>query len=218
MTHEISIPMTREMYDELDDAFIDDDKVEDARQFVWQLIRGLCRDAKLGKMAKSCSYQAMNSAGSFEQKTEKLKDISETALPSDPAWLPEQLEGEEVSRWTHKVSDRTWEYLELFSKFASFRQARFEASMVQYEEQVLKDLREEAEKSRTSASKRAVDDHIKASGKARVEREKQAPRCIEQAVYVSIWQQLFNRVAQNVDAMFDKENEELYPKKEESKP
>ena len=48
----LKVPMLDTFFEELDDAFIDEDG--SAHDFIWGELKKLCRDAKMGKLQKRC--------------------------------------------------------------------------------------------------------------------------------------------------------------------
>jgi len=210
----LKIPLSKEIHDELDDAFIDDEKTEDARSFIWGLLRNLCRDAKIGKMSKTCAYSVVDGTGQLQQKTIKTREIKYKPLPSDPTGIPPDLKDDTIKPWVHKVTDKTWEYLQLFTVYAQLRHNKFVDSAVRRDSDRLKELQDEYEHSKTPSNKQRVDDHREAMKEAAEGREKDKPKCIEQVIYAAIYQPLFQKLTENIDKEFDSENDEMYKKKD----
>ncbi len=207
--HVIKIPMTDEIYAELDDAFID--KKETAHDFVWGLIRKICKDAKLGKLNKIC---AVNVIENGQQKTEQIK-LKETKLEdvnSDSKWLPENLDKDEVVYFEHKITDKTMEYLKLFSSFTILRHEKFTGSLEKANSEKLEKM--SSDKKTTEAT---ISDAKETFEKQLQKMYDAIPSCLEEVVYNAIYPAIQKEVADNIDISLDKENEEMYPKEDPKK-
>ena len=128
MAHKVIIPLTDDFYEEVEDAFID--KPITAQKFIFDLIKIMCKDAKAGKLNKSCSVNIIEN-GSIKNDFVKLKEVNleDYKLPSNPEWLPKDMDKDSVRLWEHNVTDKTMEYIELFCKFVGLRFKRYTESV-----------------------------------------------------------------------------------------
>lgn len=204
----LKIPFDKEFLSELEDAFID--KKETAEDFIWGEIRRLCKDAKLGKLNKSCVVSVLKN-GQQIQDTIKLKDVELHDAPSDPSWIPPLVEKEDVTYYEHKITDKTLEYLELYASFSLLRHDEWANSVVKHNEELLEKMREN-----TDTEQKVIDDAEAEFTKTKEGLEDQAPHCLEQCIYAAIYAPIHKHVSDNIDVMFDKENEEANPKEEKS--
>ncbi len=201
--------MSDSIFDELDDAFVENEK-ESSHDFVWKLIRGLCRDAKLGKLNKTCIVNIIED-GQTKQETIKLKGYELPIAESKPDWIPENLDKEDVKYFEHKITDKTSEYINLYCSFAILRHVKYVKSLKADHEKKLADLIEK---------KTSVDtiDKIKENFEKTIERfDKAEPRYIEEVLTNALYPQIQQQIIQNIDKEFDKENEEMYPKEDPKK-
>lgn len=219
MSHTINIPMTDTFYDELEDSFVDNDKMT-SHQFVFSILRNVCKDAKAGKLNKSCSINVMKD-GKMAQDMVRLKDVnlSMYTLLSDPAWKPKELKEEadgEVKFWEHKVTDKTFEYLTLYGQMTKIRYDRHNESFDKHEAAKMAEIHKRCDESASEDEKKILSKQMEADEKtfatAKENREKLIPTCLEHAVYGAVYPQLHNEVMKNMDRELDKEFEEMYPK------
>lgn len=222
MPQTLTIALTDTFYDEVEDAFID--KPQDAHQFIWGLIKGMCKDAKAGKLNKSCSVNLLDEiTGQVKPEFVKLKDLDLTKydLPSDPNWLPKDMEKKDVRNWEHKVTDKTMEYIKLYCQFVGIRFERYNESVMNVEQAKVDKLKESLEKTAEENKphlQTAIDEAVKRFEEMQKSNEENLPKCIEHCVYNQIYPQLHQEVLKNMDAEFDKENEEMYPQKKKVVP
>ena len=127
MSTKLQIPMLDTFYEELDDAFIDEKQT--AHEFIWEQLRGLCRDAKMGKLQKSCVVNVMKN-GQPTQEVIKLRGLELKELASDPSWKPDKVEADEIKFFEHSVTDKTLKYLQLFASFSLLRHEKYGESIV----------------------------------------------------------------------------------------
>lgn len=198
----IKIPMPDTIFDELDDAFIDDAK-QTSHDFVWSLIRSLCRDAKLGKLNKTCTVNVIKD-GLQEQEHIKLRGFELESVPLDSNWIPKNMEKDEIKYFEHKVTDKTMEYLTLYCSFAVLRHTKYSDSI-------------EADNDRRIAELEAKNDKnvdaVKENLAKSIQKFKDAaPKCFEEVLFNTVYPQIHRKITENVEKEFDKENEEMYPK------
>lgn len=203
----IKIPMPDSIFDELDDAFVDDPKIT-AHDFVWLQVRALCKDAKLGKLNKTCNVNVMKD-GMQAQEQIKLRGYKLPEAPSDAKWIPPNMEKDEVKYFEHKVTDKTFEYLKLYCSFAILRHTEYADSIEEDNNRKIAEL--EAKKDKNVAE-------IKENyGKAIVKFREAAPKCFEEILFNSVYPHIHKKVTENIEVEFDKENEEMYPKEKAAK-
>jgi len=222
MPHKLTIPLTDDFYEEVEDAFID--KPISAQKFIFGLIKGMCKDAKAGKLNKSCSINIIEN-GAVKQEFVKLKEVNleDYELPSDPEWIPQDMDKDSVRKWEHNVTDKTMEYLELFCKFVGLRFKRYNESISKVAADKTVKLREELENAPENIKavlQKQLEEHEKAIVEGDKKTQEGIPKCIEECVYSQIYPKLHDEVMKNMDVEFDKEFEEMYPsaKKTEVKP
>ena len=207
MEHQIiRIPMVDSIYEELDDAFIGEK--ETAHDFVWRLIRELCKDAKMGKLNKVCSVNVLKD-GKPQQDTVKLKEVNLEEITSNPDWIPKNIDKDDVKYFEHKVTDKTWEYLKLFSSFTLLRHKKYGESLEAENDRKLADLEKNA-----NMKKEQIEDARKNFDETVEKFKGIIPKCLEEVVFSAIYPKISQHVNQNIDKALDKENEELYPKKD----
>ena len=209
MTDVIRIPMADTIFDELDDAFVENEK-ESSHDFVWKLIRGLCRDAKLGKLNKTCTVNLIED-GQTKQEQVKLKGYELPIAQSNSDWVPENLDKGDIKYFEHKITDKTREYLNLFCSFAILRHQKYCESMKVDHEKKVGDLIDK---------KTSVDtiDKIKENFEKTIEKfNKAEPKYIEEILTNAVYPQIHQQIVKNIDMEFDKENEEMYPKEDKKK-
>ena len=209
-----------DFYDELEDAFID--KPISSQKFIFGLIKTMCKDAKAGKLNKTCSVNLLEN-GQLKQEFVKLKEVNleEFKLPSDPNWLPEDYEKDSIKKWEHKVTDKTMEYVEMYCKFVGLRFKKYNESLTKSSAETISKLKEQlaqAPKNLKESIQKQIETEEKAIEERQKTAEKNVPTSIEQCIYNQIYPQLHSEVMKNIDTEFDKEFEEMYPPTKEEKP
>jgi len=206
MTNLVRIPMSDLVFDELDDAFIDDDK-QTAHDFVWGLIRNICKDAKLGKLNKTCTVNIIKD-GQQAQDQIKLKGYELAIVDSDPNWIPENMDKEDIKYFEHKVTDKTWEYIKLYCSFAVLRHTKYCESLEKDNEKKLIQM------INNNSSENMFKDAKENFSKSISKFKEGTPKLIEEILFNAIYPFVHRKVTENIEKEFDKENEEMYPKKE----
>ena len=201
----LKIPLEKEFAEELEDAFID--KKDSAHDFVWLEIKALCKDAKLGKLSKSCVYNSIRN-GQPTQDSVKLKEVTLKELPSDPTWIPDNFNKEDVTFFEHKITETTKKYLELYGSFNILRHEQYCQALVDDQEKTITKMEQ------NGADPNLIADAKEALVELKSKFEENAPVCLEQAIFVAIYPKLLQEVTANIDKEFDKENEQMYPKEE----
>ncbi len=227
MPFTISIPLTDTFYDEVEDAFID--KPIDAQKFIFDLVKTMCKDAKAGKLNKSCSVNTIEN-GQVKQGFEKLSEVNldEFTLESDPSWLPKDLDPKGVRKWEHKVTDKTMEYLRMYCQFVGLRFKKYNESILKEGQERVDKLKKELETAPETlpsppdpkgarATKEMIQKQIETEQKLLDDQSKKAqesvPKNIEEAIYGQVYPKLHKTVMDNLDQEFDKEFQEMYPSK-----
>ena len=216
MSHLIKIPFTEEVYEQLDEVFAGED--EDLNKFIFDIVKAKCKDAKTGIFNKKIAFNKYR-ADSPQPVPEfvKLKEckLENYELPFNPSWLPEEVEGENVKYWEHKLTDKTYHFLQEFAKMTMFRIEKFHASITEFNEHEIENLNAEMKEAKDNKEKRTIEDKLKLL-KADFEefkknKEEAIPVCFEQVIYNEVYPQVQQRLFANMDAEFDKEFEEVYP-------
>ena len=227
MPFTITIPLTDTFFDEVEDAFID--KPQTAQEFIFGMIKGMCKDAKAGKLNRTCSVNIIEN-GQVKQEFAKLNEINlaEFTLESDPNWLPKDLDKTSVRKWEHKVTDKTMEYIRMYCQFVGLRFKR-------YNESILKEAQARGDKLKKElttapetlpsppdpkgarATKEMIQKQIETETKLLKDQTKKAeasvPKNIEEAIYGQVYPKLHKTVMDNLDQEFDKEFQQMYPPK-----
>lgn len=197
--------MTDSIYDELDDAFIDEKQT--AHDFVWGLIRHLCKDAKLGKLNKICQVNIIKD-GAPSTEAVKLKGLTLDELPSDPNWIPRNMELEDIKYFEHSISDKTLKYLKLYGSFTLLRHTRYAESLDEDSARKVQKLEDD------QVDPKQIEEAKKGFSEASQKFKDSFPKCMEEVIFNAVYPSIHKKVTENVEKMFDKENEEFYPKKE----
>ena len=210
MPHILKIPMTKEFLDELEDAFVDQQK--SVHKFIFELITSLCRDAKNCKLAKNTPVNRWVDRKRV-QETVKFKDIKldDYTLQSDPKWLPKDTDAEDMTTFDLKLRDKTMEYLKLHGQILSLRIKEYHNSTNKHEASILDDLRE------SKTSEEGIKNQEEQNEAAKKLRESQIPKCLEHAVYDQIFPQIHQAVDRNIDQEFMAEYEEEYADEEKKR-
>ncbi len=210
MSQILRIPFDKEFLSELEDAFIGKD--EDASDFIWREIRRLCKDAKIGKLNKVCVVNILQD-GKQISETLKLKDVTLEETTSDPEWIPNLHEKEDVTHYEHSITETTMNYLKLFGSFTILRHEKWAKSIIKENDKMLQRMRKDPKTEQT-----VIDDAIEAFNKNKQMLDDAKPKCLEDAIYSSIFSNLYKHVSDNIDTMLDKENEAANPKEEKPIP
>ncbi len=202
--HILKIPMTKDVFDELDDAFID--KNETSHDFVWKIIRNLCKDAKIGKLNKICTVNTIKDGKQIQEQV-KLKRIKLDEIKNTPNWIPENMEKEDMTYFEHKITDKTLEYLKLFASFTVLRHKK-------YVESLQKENTKRIEKmlADKNTDQKVTKDAEKSFNEEIDRFTKTLPSCLEEVVFNSVYPSIQLEVNKNIEDSFNKENEEMYPK------
>ncbi len=218
MPFTISIPLTDTFFDEVEDAFID--KPIDAQRFIFDLVKSMCKDAKAGKLNRSCSVNIIEN-GQIKQEFVKLTEVNlaDFTLESDPTWLPKDLDKQNARNWEHKVTDKTMEYIRMYCQFVGLRFKKYnESTRKAGQDRIDKLTKELATAPETGQKNKAtLQEQIGVETKAMEEANKKAeetvPKNIEECIYSQIYPKLHKQVMDNLDQEFDKEFQEMYPAK-----
>lgn len=208
MSTTIRIPMSDLFYEELEDAFIDEKETAD--DFIWHELRALCKDAKLGKLKKSCTINVLKD-GVQQQEIIKIRGLELVEFESNTSWIPKNLELDEVKYFEHQVTDNTLKYLMLFASFTELRHRKYIDSLIQHNENLYTEMCKKNKNPNVLSEARKTFDQTTKNYKDAI------PTCLEEILFNAIFPKIHEKVSNNVDKAFDKENEELYPKEESVK-
>lgn len=130
----IKIFLVDDAYVELEDAFVDKEK--DLRSEVNKILKTIIKSAKMTKINKTMVVNIKKDdeetgERKMEQDTIKLKEVNleKFVLESDPSWIPEKMDKDEVKIYSQKVGDATWKYLQYFSKIYGARLDKYNKSL-----------------------------------------------------------------------------------------
>ena len=201
----IKIPFNKEIFEELDDAIIDEKITVD--EFILSLIKDICRDAKMSKLNKSIQATLIKN-GQRELEQIKLKGIELKELPFDSKWIPDNLDKEDIVYFEREVSNKIMKYLELAASFVNLRHEKYYESLKTNNEELIKTLilqkvpKEQLEQA-NQASKLGLENIKRIS-----------PKCVEHTIHSSLEGIIQKKILENIDKEFAKESE---PKVEEKK-
>ena len=184
MSNILRIPMPDSIYDELDDAFVGEK--ETPQLFIWEQIRALCRDAKIGRLNKNCTVNVIKD-GVPATDNVKLRGFELPEASHDPTWLPPNMEQEDVKYYEHKVTDKTIEYLRLFCSFALLRHNK-------YADSIEEDNKKKLQKMIDGKAKQEQIDDAKENFVKGVQKFRDAtPKCVEEIIKQHHKKKLFGR-------------------------
>ncbi len=206
------IPMNEETRVELEDCFIDVPNM-DARKFSFDNLKMACQDAKRSFRNKITPINQRQKDGSMKQVEFSLKDIDleKYTLDSSPNWIPKGMDKEDYKPIELKLGDNTMSYLRKYGQLIIVRHEQFNIS----EEKYLDETR--AQMKLNNTPKENVKQWEKSQEKIRKERLDVVPTCLEQAIFVSIWPLVQQKLEQSDNTIFDKEYNEMYPTEPEQK-
>ena len=126
MSTTISIPMNEETRIALEDCLIDVPNM-DARKFVFINIKQACQDAKRSIRNKVTPINKRQEDGTMKQEEFSIKGINleELTLPSDPNWLPKNLDAEDNRPIELKLGDNTMGYIKNFGQLVTIRHKEY---------------------------------------------------------------------------------------------
>ena len=225
MPFTLNIPLTDTFYDEVEDAFID--KPITAQRFIFDLVKTMCKDAKAGKLNRSCSVNVIEN-GQIKQEFVKLSEVKleDYSLQSDPNWLPKDLDKAHTRNWEHKVTDKTMEYVKMYCQFVGLRFSKYNESTQNAFQERIDKLNKELETAPETlpdppdpkgarSTKRMIQEQIEVEKKSMEVQIKKAeetvPKNIEECIYSQIYPRLHKEVMNNLEKEFDNEFSEMYP-------
>jgi len=213
MSTTVKIPMNEETRIALEDVFIDNDHM-DARKFIFDALKNACQDAKRSIRNGVTPVNRRQEDGQMKQEEYKLKDVKldDYTLEDNPDWLPENLTKDENKPIELKLGDNTMKYLKIFGQLVTVRHEQYNIA----EEEYLIVQKEEM-KSKLP-NKEAYDKWEKSIEKVKKTRLESVPANLHQALYVSIWPLLQQKIDMSDGLMFEKEYDEIYKEKKEEKP
>lgn len=211
MSTTIAIPMNEETRIALEDCLIDTPNM-DARKFVFTNIKQACQDAKRSIRNKVTPVNIRPTDGGPPKQEEfKLKGVNleEFTLPSDPEWLPKNLDKEDNRPIELKLGDTTMGYIKNYGQIVGVRHAEYNKAEDKFIEHT------KAEMLKANAPPDNIKQWEKAQDRIKEDRLKAVPKCIEECLYVSIWPLIQNKIDMSDGQIFDKEYDEQYPDKPE---
>ena len=210
MSTTITIPMNEENRIALEDCLIDIPNM-DARKFIFTSIKQACQDAKRSLRNKTTMVNKRQDDGTMKQEEFSLKGINleELTLPSDPKWLPKNLDAEDNRPIELKLGDNTMGYIKNYGQIVTIRHRQFNDAEDKFF------VKTKADMVKAKAPEENIAQWEKVQKKIREERQSVIPKCIEECIHVSIWPLIQQKIDQSDGAIFDKEFEEQYPDKTE---
>ena len=210
MSTTIRIPMNEENRIALEDCLVDIPDM-DARKFAFTNIKMACQDAKRSIRNRVTPVNRRpKDGGQPKQEEFKLKgiDLEEYTLPSNPDWVPKNLDIEDNKPIELKLGDNTMGYIKNYGQIVGVRHEQYNLAEEEFVASTKKSMIEA----------NAPPDNIKqweeAQEKIRVERLKQVPKCIEECIYMSIWPIIQQKIDQSDGVIFDREYDEIYKEPE----
>ncbi|MHA2055313.1 MAG: hypothetical protein ACW99F_17170 [Candidatus Hodarchaeales archaeon] len=213
MSTTIKIPMNEETRIALEDVFIEQDTM-DARKFIFDALKNACQDAKRSTRNNVSPVNQRQEDGQMKQEEYKLKDVNleSYSLEDNPNWLPDNLSAEDNKPIELKLGDNTMKYLKIFGQLVNIRHEQYNIA----EEKYLKVQKEEMRSKLPNDD--AYEKWEKSQETLKESRLAAVPTSLQQALYVSIWPLIQQKIDMSDGLMFEKEFNELYPKDEDKKP
>ena len=205
--------MNEETRISLEDVFIDNDHM-DARKFIFDALKNACQDAKRSVRNGVTPINQRQEDGQMKQEEYKLKDVilDDYTLNDNEGWLPENLSKEDNKPIELKLGDNTMKYLKIFGQLVAIRHEQYNMA----EEEYLTVQR--AEMKSKLPNNEAYEKWEKGIEKQKETRLGAVPTNLQQALYVSIWPLLQQKIDMSDGLMFEKEYDEIYKEKKDDKP
>jgi len=136
--HELKIFLNEESFIQLEDDYIN--KADDLRMIVFGHIKKLVKEARSVLRNKQFGANVIDTdlqedKGGNPQKIEAFKlkefDLEPYTLPSDPDWLPENLDKDEVQPYKIKVGDNTYKLLVVYGQLHDARVSLYNKNLDQ---------------------------------------------------------------------------------------
>ena len=214
MEHMLKIPIPYEIHEEFADCLVESEK--EPEDVIWKIIKSMCKDARIGKLNKSCSYIMLDAKGTQTTRTERLKNITLEKIGSDPQWLPPGMEKKNAKYFQYKLNEKLWEYFQTYCSFDAFRRKKIIESMEKNTQDEI-DSKKHMLANATAQERQAIEKEISQMESdmmaLREDARKNAITCVEQVAYSKIYPEIFRMATENIEQSLEKENEELYPKK-----
>jgi len=207
----LKIAMNEDNRVALEDCLIDIPNM-DARKFVFTNIKQACQDAKRSLRNKVTMINKRQEDGTMKQEEFSLKgiDLEKLTLPSDPNWLPKNLEAAENTPIELKLGDNTMGYIKNYGQLVTIRHEQYNKAEDEFFEKT------KAEMIKANAPADNITQWEKVQKKIREERLSAIPKCIEACIHLSIWPLIQQKIDQSDGEIFDKEYDEQYPDKPET--
>lgn len=203
----IKIPILDTIFKGLEEAFIGEES--NYHDFVWKQISTVLRDARAGELTKSCSVSVIKN-GKQESETVRLKEVKLENIPSNPKWIPENMDASEVKYLEHKFTETEMKFLKLGASFSILRHSKFSESLRNENQIGINKMIS------NNAQPQQIED-AKAESKTTMELfEKGKPKCLEQVLYNAIYPPIYKKVMEDLDDIINKEHEQTYPKEKKT--
>lgn len=204
MSTTLKIPMNEETRISLEDAFIDNPNM-DARKFVFEAIKQACQDGKRSIRNLVTPVNRRQDNGQMKQEEHSLKGIKleKYTLPSNPEWLPKNIDKESNAPLELKLGENTMKYLSIYGQIVLIRHEQYNMAEDAFLDKTIKEMKE------SGAPIANIENYQKQQELVRKDRLAAIPNCLEEAVYVSIWPILQQKIDQSDSQMFEKEFNEV---------
>ena len=98
----LKIPILHTVFKGPEEAFVGEE--QNSHDFVMKEISTLLKDARAGEITKSCMINIIQNEKQ-ESEAVRLKEISLDNEPSNPKWIPENVDSTEVRYLEHKFTE-----------------------------------------------------------------------------------------------------------------
>jgi hypothetical protein len=121
MTSTVKIFLSEDAYISLQDEFADA-KAHDLHRFVFEEIKKLCRFAKMQQLNGIINCRVYDKiTKQIKEERVNLKDHKLEQVPSDPTWVPKNLEGQKMQPYEIKIGTKTTADLNLHAQMYQLR-------------------------------------------------------------------------------------------------
>jgi len=201
----LKIPMNEENRIALEDCFIDIPNT-DARKFIFDNVKMACQDAKRSLRNKVTPVNQRQENGQMKQEEYSLKgiDFEKYSLDSNALWVPKGLDAEDNSPIELKLGDNTMGYIRNYCQLVLIRHEQYNMAEEKYLEATKQKMID------SNAPEDTLKQWEEAQESVRKQRLEAVPKCIEEAIFVSIWTIIQQKIDQSDSIIFDKEFAEQY--------
>lgn len=196
MVETIKVFMNKETLVTLEDHFVDDEK-NTLHRFFFEHLRNLAKASKMADSTRSINTNIFED-GKMNQKSISYKDVDleKYALSSNPSWIPQGLDQDDLAVFEMKVGEKTHNHLINYCKIHGARIVEYNNSLP---------------KVKVPENNQVV--------------EKLDPRfkplvfasCFEEVVHQALTEPITRLLDQSAQELFDKENEEIEKAEKEAK-